>query len=170
MGDDPDPIEILTAERAIQAVLTQYARGVDRCDESLLRDCYWPDATDDHGDYKGSGHGFASWVVALLSKVFSSTQHAISNTRIECTLADDLARVESYVVARHVTRSDPPELVEAGARYLDRFSRRDGRWRIARRVCVIDWSRISRIETSFPAGEYQQGRRMPDDPSYSEDI
>ena len=108
--------------------------------------------------------------MALLSKVFSSTQHAISNTRIECALADDLARVESYVVARHVTRSDPPELVEAGARYLDRFSRRDGRWRIARRVCVIDWSRISRIEASFPAGEYQQGRRMPDDPSYSEDI
>jgi hypothetical protein len=166
---EPGTIEILAAERSIQAVLTQYARGVDRCDESLLRDCYWPDSTDDHGDFKGSGYGFAAWVVDLLAKVFSSTQHAISNTRIECSLDDDLAQVESYVVARHVTRADPPGLVEVGGRYLDRFSRRDGRWRIARRVVVIDWSRISPIETGMPAEEYQQGRRMPDDPSYSKD-
>ncbi len=167
---EPNALEILEAERAIQSVLTQYARGVDRCDESLLRDCYWPDSTDDHGDYKGSGYGFAAWVVDLLAKVFSSTQHAISNTRIECSLDDDLARVESYVVARHITRADPPGLVEVGGRYLDRFSRRGGQWRIARRVVVVDWSRISLIETSVPAGEFQQGRRMPDDPSYSEDV
>jgi hypothetical protein len=162
-------IEILEAERSIQSVLTQYARGVDRCDESLLRDCYWPDSTDDHGDFKGSGYGFAAWVVDLLAKVFSSTQHAISNTRIECSLDDDLAHVESYVVARHVTRAAPPGLVEVGGRYLDRFTRRGGRWRIARRVVVIDWSRISPIETGIPADEYQQGGRMPDDPSYSKD-
>jgi hypothetical protein len=133
---EPGMIEILAAERSIQAVLTQYARGVDRCDESLLRDCYWPDSTDDHGDFKGSGYGFAVWVVDILAKVFSSTRHAISNTRIECSLDDDLAQVESYVVARHVTHADPPGLVEVGGRYLDRFSRRDGRWRIARRVVV----------------------------------
>jgi len=40
---------------------------------------------------------------------------------------------------------------------------------VSRRVAVIDWSRISPIEAGFPAGEYQQGRRSPDDPSYSED-
>lgn len=162
-------IELLEAERAIESVLTQYARGVDRCDEPLLRDCYWPDSTDDHGDYKGSGYGFATWVVNLLTRVFSSTQHAISNTRIECLLADDAARVESYVVARHVTRADPPSLVEVGGRYLDRFTRRNGQWRIARRVVVIDWSRTSPIEAGFPADEYQRGRRRPDDPSYSKE-
>jgi hypothetical protein len=27
-----------------------------------------------------------------------------------------------------------------GLRYLDRFERREGRWRIARRVCAFDWT------------------------------
>lgn len=163
-------IDVIQAERAIQRVLTQYARGVDRCDEALLRECYWPDSTDDHGSFKGNGHDFAAWVVGLLAKVFTSTQHSLSNTRIELGLDDDLARVESYVVARHVTRGEAPQLVEAGARYLDRFSRRDGEWRISRRVVVMDWSRISAIEAEFPADEYVQGRRAPDDPSYLEEI
>lgn len=166
----PAIVEIMEAERAIERVLTQYARGVDRCDEALLRDCYWPDATDDHGTFKGSGHEFASWVVTLLAKVFSSTQHALSNTRIELMLDDDQARVESYVVARHVTRAEPAQLVEAGGRYLDRFERRDGQWRIARRVIAIDWGRVSTIEATFPADEYVHGARKPDDPTYQEEV
>ncbi|HME47025.1 hypothetical protein [Mycobacterium sp.] len=38
------------------------------------------------------------------------------------------------------TKSDPARpLTIAGGRYIDRPQRRDGRWAIAARVCLIEW-------------------------------
>ena len=33
----------------------------------------------------------------------------------------------------------------AGGRYVDRFERRHGEWRIAERTVVVDWQRIDRV-------------------------
>jgi hypothetical protein len=46
-------LTVLLAERAIERVLTSYSRGVDRFDFDLVRSCYWPDGTDDHGSFSG---------------------------------------------------------------------------------------------------------------------
>ena len=48
-----DQLELVRAERAISRVLHSYSRGADRCDLELMRSCYWPDGTDDHGSYNG---------------------------------------------------------------------------------------------------------------------
>ena len=47
-----DQLELLLAERAISRVLHSYSRGADRCDLELMRSCYWPDGTDDHGSHR----------------------------------------------------------------------------------------------------------------------
>jgi len=55
-----DQLELLLAERAITRILHSYSRGADRCDLELMRSCYWPDGTDDHGSYNGeAGSSFA---------------------------------------------------------------------------------------------------------------
>ena len=65
--------------------------------------------------------------------------------------------------------SSDVHLVEVGGRYLDRFERREGAWRIHHRAVVIDWSRVATIEAGFDAQGYLEGARKPLDPSYAED-
>ena len=54
-------LDVMAAERSIHRVVCTYARGIDRLDLELVRSCYWPDGTDDHGGYSG-GRYVASFV------------------------------------------------------------------------------------------------------------
>ena len=63
--------------------------------------------------------------------------------------------------------------MEVGGRYLDRFEKRDGEWRIARRRYVLDWSRNGASTAQWDGPMYgnlkRHGARRPDDPSYTGD-
>ena len=170
MGDDrSEGIDELIAEREIRKVLVRYSRGIDRCDEELIRSVYHADATDDHGQFKGSGSEFASWVVPILRDSFDATMHDLGNVTIE--LEADSARVETYVIAYHVAPGkDARRLITVGGRYLDRFECRGGEWKIARRVVVIDWNKTEVMQENFPVDRYRQGSRWPEDPSYEEGL
>ena len=161
-------LEALLDERAIHASLVRYCRGVDRCDEALIRSAYHPDATDEHGEFSGSGHEFAAYVVKTLTLVFEATTHVLGNVTI--ALEGDEASVESYVTATHrrTAKSGATELAIVGARYLDRFARRDGEWKIARRVTIVDWSKVERHEHTFPDSAYRRGARGEDDPTFGQ--
>jgi hypothetical protein len=165
-GIDAARLQTLWAEREIRNTLVRYSRGIDRCDEALIRSVYHDDSYDDHGDFKGSGPEFAAWDVPLL-KQFEATMHDLGNVTLE--VDGDSARAETYVVAYHVSRREETRhLITVGARYLDQFERRDDEWKIARRLVVIDWSKVERVDSSFPVEKYLQGARWPDDPSYEE--
>ena len=55
-----------------------------------------------------------------------------------------------------------------GFRYLDRFERREGEWRIAARTAVTEWSRIDDVAGRWetPAG-FLSGRRDRGDALYA---
>ncbi len=165
MTEASDELARLLAERAIARVLAGYARGIDRVDLDLVRSCYWPDATDDHGGYSGGVDGFVSFVAAALAR-FERTNHFLGNVLIDVDLGSGVARAETYCVAYHrYTDGDGrPTDMTAGLRYVDRFERRLGEWRIARRVCAYDWRRVDLVEGEggFAAG-YVRGRRDSDD-------
>jgi len=161
-----EALELLLAERAISRVLHSYSRGADRCDLELMRSCYWPGGTDDHGSYNGGIDGFIEFVGPALQR-FERTNHFLGNLLIDVDLANDLARAETYAVAYHrFTDADgnPADMV-AGLRYVDRFERRGGEWRIAARVCAFEWRRTDPVPaagSSF-ADTYTRGLRGPDD-------
>lgn len=160
-----DEMQRLLDEAAIRRVLVQYCRGVDRGDEELIAGVYWPDATDDHGVYEGSGPGFAPYVVKALNAHALATMHMISNVSIE--LAGATAWVESYTLARHKLRRDGRLALETfGGRYVDRFEKRGGEWRIARRQVVHDWSKLEEIATEYPHDAFESGQRSRADASY----
>jgi hypothetical protein len=48
----------LADREAIKHCVLRYCRGLDRLDEAMLREVYWPEATDDHITYSGSAEGF----------------------------------------------------------------------------------------------------------------
>jgi hypothetical protein len=161
-----DALDRLLDEREIHDVLLRYCRGIDRLDEELLRSVYHDDAYDDHGVFKGSGPEFVDWVLPILRDQMQASMHLLSNVRIE--VDGPFADCESYVIAHHRrTVDDRLVLDTVGGRYVDRMEKRAEQWRIARRVVVLDWSRIDTIEREFPMDAYTQGLRSRDDLSYA---
>ena len=163
MGNE---IELLLAERAIQRVLCTYSRAADRFDLELMRSCYWSDGTDDHGSYIGGVDGFIEFVGPALQR-FDRTNHFLGNMLIDVDLANDVARAETYAVAYHRfhdAEGQEQDMV-AGLRYVDRFERRAGEWRIAKRVCAFEWRRTDPVgeDGSSFAETYTRGLRGSDD-------
>jgi hypothetical protein len=136
----PRTLDDLLAREEITDVVKRLARGTDRLDEELIASCYHPDGTDDHNVFQGTGAEFARWVVETLPH-FATTMHFVGPPLVR--LEGDVAHVDTYCVAHHLGQaegeSSPSDLI-LGLRYVDRFERRDGRWLIARRVCVFDWT------------------------------
>lgn len=135
-------LDEVIAHTEIRQVLASYCRGVDRRDAELLRSIYHPDATDDHTMFVGPGVEFADFIVGSLDGVETTGQHQITTSYIE--VDGDVARVESYYLSFHplaVAGEDREKLLWTGGRYLDRFEKRDGRWKIADRVVTVDWGR-----------------------------
>jgi hypothetical protein len=129
-------LQALLDKDAIRDCLYRYARGVDRADEALLRSAYWPDAHDCHGAYRGGVDGFIAQALPRL-RAGGRGVHQISNMLIE--LHGDLAAVESSFLALQTTAAAPAQATFLCGRYLDRFERRGGEWRIADRTVVYDW-------------------------------
>jgi len=144
-----DRIARVVDQQEIADVIYRYCRGIDRCDFELVRSCYHPDATDDHGDFRGGVDDFIVFVQQGLPR-FERTMHFVGNLLVE--VRGDTARVESYVIAHHhmrATNTKAERDFNAGLRYVDDFERRSGEgsgeWRIAARVCVFDWWRIDPV-------------------------
>jgi hypothetical protein len=47
---------------AVRDVVLKYARAIDRMDWELLRSCYYPDAIDDHGPFRGTVEEMIPWL------------------------------------------------------------------------------------------------------------
>jgi ketosteroid isomerase-like protein len=138
-------LDRLADEAEVRAVVYRYCRGIDRRDYDLVRSCYHPDASDDHGDFRGGVDDFLAYVAAGLPR-FERTMHFIGNVLVD--VDGDTARAESYLVAYHhlaASRTKPERDYTVGLRYVDDFERRAGRWAIAARVCVFEWSRIDPV-------------------------
>jgi SnoaL-like domain len=156
-------LEELVARQEITDVVKRLARGTDRLDEEAMAACYHPDGFDDHNAFRGSGTEFARWVCEVLPH-FEATHHFIADPYIR--LEGDTAQVDTYCEAHHVGVDS--DLI-IGLRYVDRFERRDGSWRIARRVCAFDWTYTVPYDPDakmeFPA-HFTVGRRDRTDITY----
>ena len=155
----------LLDRREIEDVILRYCRGIDRLDLELVRSCYWLDATDSHGGFAGTRDEFVSWVEMLLAR-FESTSHFVGNLLVE--LAGDAAVAETYAIAFHRSAEPKASLnLIIGVRYVDRFEKRGGEWKIARRVCVTEWSRVDDGAGRFPiAAGHLRGARGRGDVLY----
>ena len=152
----------LLDKQEIHEVLMRYCRGIDRCDEELLRGVYHPDATDNHGLFVGKAADFVPWALKGLERDLS-TKHSVTNDLIE--LRGDIAYVESYLLAVHHRKARDGGLIDLimAGRYVDRFERRLGVWKIADRKVVLDWGRIDPVEKSFSVDKFITGNRSHED-------
>ena len=160
----------LADQWAIKDTLARDWRGIDRRDAALVGSTYHPDAYDDHGYYKGPVAGFLETLVPSVWPAFDNTQHFSGQIAVELDASsDDRALVESYAEAHHIQTDEAglsQDLVY-GLRYVDRFERRDGEWRIAHRVCSWDWARVDPVGGIPLAETYYRGAHSHEDPVYA---
>jgi hypothetical protein len=133
-----DPLIAELADKAaIRDVLSRYCRGLDRMDKPMAYSVFAAEATANYyGIYTGTGHGFIDWVWGA-HLTMTSHSHQITNVLIELT--GDSAVSEAYVtVVLQQQRETGAVEMQARGRYLDRWSKRDGRWVIVEREHVID--------------------------------
>jgi len=135
---------MIEAERAITRVLNRYAQGVDRRIFEQIEDCYWPDGYDEHGGFSGTVPDYISWLRQVLPNV-SVSSHQWTNVTIDADLGTGAAATEAYCLNVNVMATDPPQHMTSLLRYLDRWERRHGEWRIVHRKVVKDWTRLESV-------------------------
>ncbi|MBV9192105.1 MAG: nuclear transport factor 2 family protein [Betaproteobacteria bacterium] len=147
---------------AIEDALKRFARAVDRQDWKLARELYHDDAFDDHGFFKGPPDAFLAYI-ARMHEQQDHSMHFNTNVLIEFQ-AKDRAFVETYVL---VLQRFADRRITASARYLDRFEKRKGAWRVVHRTLVFGdmVAEPLREPSAFPADFTVQKHSM-DDPLY----
>lgn len=155
-----DPI---ADRQAIADQLLTYARAMDRIDPALGYAVWHPDGTADYGTmFGGTGRAFVDWVCTIHASMIGHV-HRIANILI--TLDGELAASEAYVHATLRFEEDGVlRQASVFGRYLDRWSRREGRWAIDHRIYVQD---LDEVRDAGPPLVGGWGRRDHDDPSYA---
>jgi hypothetical protein len=161
----------LAAKAQIHDALMRYCRGVDRGDPDLICSAYHPDAIEEHPLFSATGSTIGPIIVERLAGKSTWSMHTICNELIE--VRGDVAYSESYnITLRDVVGEGEPDdpamwaMVHAGVRYIDRFERRDGEWRIAHRACIQEFSRTDLAPRTERVGPFRSSRSR-DDFSYS---
>ena len=166
-------LRALLDKQAITEVILRYSRAVDRGDEALLRACYHDDAVEDHGgSFLGPARDYIEAIrPALLSDRLMT--HTVTNILVELD-GPDAALSECYYLSfARYPAAEPPFETLTLARAIDRFERRDGIWRIARRQLRWEWNREQPIAETWARGGIGdpaillRGGKKPDDALYA---
>lgn len=154
MNPDTGELKLFLDREKIRDCIARLARGEDRRDAALITASYWPDSITDYGVFAGNFDEYLAWVVPG-SPAIPATQHMIGQSYFEFdgALDGDTARVETQVISYHrVDFGTEHRDTTIGGRYLDRFERRDGEWRIAARTMLYDWYQDFGVSVDWSQG------------------
>ena len=143
-------IEELIARQEIHTVLCNYCRGLDRMDKELAISVWHEDGTALYHDlYEGTGRGFVDWVWEAHAAM-ERHSHQIANSII--IVRGDSAKSETYVTVALWTKPDhegrQQEIISRG-RYLDQWSKRNGKWAIDHREHILDMQTLHDLNRSY---------------------
>jgi 3-phenylpropionate/cinnamic acid dioxygenase small subunit len=122
----------------------RYAAAVDACDEAAflavftpgarLRS-FHPDAAEPFADL--AGHAQLATIPNTMRGMYRATTHMMTNHLVD--VAGDAASGEVLCTARHL-ELDGASTINVIIRYIDRYARHEGAWRIADRQIRFLWS------------------------------
>lgn len=138
----PGEVKELLDKQSIAEALYTYCRAVDRVDRELGYSIWNDGATVDYSEsiYVGTARGVIDWICDSHAQGIAHS-HQIANILIE--LDGDRATSEAYInSAMRMMQEGVVVQINTRGRYLDRWSRQDGRWGIDRRVFVCDLNEV----------------------------
>lgn len=145
----------LLDKQEIHEVVLRYCRGIDRLDLDLVRGCYHPDGIDHHTGFDGTVDEYIAWVGPKL-ELLGGTMHHVGNHLVE--LFGDIAISEAYSTNVHWGHPNRGDFT-SGARFVDLMERRGGRWAIAERWAVREWTRSDAGRMTAPEAAGPRGTR-----------
>jgi hypothetical protein len=156
-------LQAMLDRQAITDLIYRYCRSVDRLDIALGHSIWHEDGYADYGKdvYQGNGRGVIDHICAQHLHTLHHS-HQVSNILI--TLNGDRASSESYVTANlRMKRGAALVQMSVWGRYVDTWSRRNGRWGLDKRISIRDFDEAREVK---PMYEHDVGRRDRNDPSY----
>jgi hypothetical protein len=153
---------------AIIDLAALYMRGLDRLDGALVAAQFWPDARCEYGIFSGGPADFAAFCMAAL-KDHERNHHMLGQHIIDFTSEDEAYGEVTYQAYHRIfdTAGAARDLFIAG-RYVDRYERRGGVWKIAYRSELVDWVRDDPASDAMvSAAPFIMGQRKPADPLYN---
>ncbi len=162
---DEKDLQLLLDKQACAELACRYSRGLDRLDAELLLSVFWEDAWCEYGVYDGDAAGFVSFAMGALES-HAANHHMVGNTLVEVEGNEAFGEVYFNAYHKVPVESGFDDLLIAG-RYLDRYEKRDGQWKIAYRSEHNDWSHTRPCNDPYfdRAPQGLRGSRR-DDPVY----
>ena len=145
----------LEDREAIRDVIAAYAHAIDRRRWVMMERLFHADAVFKFGLIEGDWRGFVEQARAVIDPCLA-TQHQLGQVQFGFEGAD-VCHTETYMTAMHTIPPGYPlaavfpdkgviySAIVAG-RYVDRFEKRSGEWRIAQRTGLYDWREFRVVE------------------------
>jgi len=168
MTDANAALDKVLSHQAIVELGCKYCRGVDRGDPDTIMEAFHDDGVMISGAFNGPAPEFSVEIGKILDQVSPRVMHSVTNHWIE--IDGDSAVGESYVVAYQRVEGDEPQDVLTGGRYIDRYERRQGVWKISHRSFVLDWSTSDAGKDLLSLGMFEdmdKGQRGKTDPVFA---
>ncbi len=161
-------VQALLDKQSICELLMRYSRAMDRRDWDLAKAVYWPDAVDDHIQYRGDVAGFIEHAANFL--VDMPTMHLLGNILIDLEGANR-AFSETYFHAYHdIPGEGGRQNLILWGRYLDSHEKRGGEWKISSRTLALDAYSTTPGTSDWANGMFSgirtRGGEKPHDPLY----
>tara|TARA_A100001391_G_scaffold160929_3_gene119720 strand:- start:5278 stop:5856 length:579 start_codon:yes stop_codon:yes gene_type:complete len=177
-SDQAAAIGMIWDRLAVTDILHRYCHALDRRDFGLMESCFHADATMDYASQAMTSDAFIGFA-RHMAGMLRWTVHQLSNFTI--SIEGDIARTESYVFAYHRIPAEAEgdyyfrlngqeQIALVTCRYIDRFEKRDGLWRIAHRVIPVFDNVEYRAPDNggfFESDEYARKAHGADDPGYA---
>ncbi len=163
-------LDELLSKQAITELIYKYPRALDRLDRDMLLSIAHPDARMQFGKQMfPSWSAYVDWLIKAHTDMLGNN-HRISNILIE--VHGDKAVSESTgtatLLVKQEGRDDQFEERWMHSRYLDTWSRRNGKWALDSRQTVSDYRRISYVPAEEVRKRYEVAPRVGmSDPSYA---
>ena len=162
-------LDELLSKQAITELLYKYPRALDRLDRDMLLSIAHPETRMQFGKRMfPSWSAYVDWLIKAHTEMLGNN-HRISNILIE--VKGDKAVSESTgtatLLVKREGQGDQYEERWMHSRYLDTWSRRNGKWALDSRQTVSDYRRISYVSAEEVKKRYEVAPRLgKTDPSY----
>ena len=166
---DAARLDELASWHEIYRLMCDYMRAQDRLLPDLHRSVFHDDATTDYGPFKGDPDAFVAFAQGALADQ-RANHHLIGQVSIDFDGETAFGEVYFQAFHRIVDRAGAEQDMWVSGRYVDRYERREGKWKIAHRSELVDWLRIEPAnDAALLKMEWPMGARAPHDLSCDRD-